>query len=185
MLFILVTGMPGAGKTLFVERVVEKYGLPVYTMGDVIREDAKKFYGVITPQTMIETSKKVRELYGYTYVAERIVERIRDKDIVVIDGVRSLDEVSVFKKHGEAVIVAIHASPKTRFNRLRKRGREGDPATWEEFEKRDQVELSLGIGNVIALADYMIVNEGSVEEVLREIDNVLMKIMGMRDEDHR
>ncbi|OYT37878.1 MAG: dephospho-CoA kinase [Desulfurococcales archaeon ex4484_58] len=178
MLFILVTGMPGSGKSLVVEVAREK-NIPVYTMGDVIREEAIKTYGRITPQTMLETSRIVREKYGPGYVAEKIIERIKEnRGVVLIDGVRSWDEVTVFQKYGDTTIFAIHASPKTRFERLKRRGREGDPRTWEEFVTRDMIELNFGIGNVIALADYMVVNEKSIEEVKKDIRVVMDKILG-------
>ncbi len=181
LLLILVAGMPGSGKSLFVKIAVEKYGLPTYTMGDVIREDAVKMFGIVNQYTMLETSRRVRQIYGPGYVASKIIQKIRrEEKTVLIDGVRSLDEVKVFRKYGETVIVAIHASPRTRFERLRKRGREGDPSTWEEFVRRDYMELSFGIGDVIALADYMIVNEGSIDETLRNIENVLDKIIGVQ-----
>ncbi len=184
MLFILVVGMPGAGKGIIVDIARERFNLKTYTMGDVIREEALRKYGEITPETMLKVSREVREKYGSQYVAIKTYERIdRSEKVVLIDGVRSLDEVEYFRKHGETIIIAIHASPRTRFERLLKRGRVGDPRNWEEFVERDMIELSFGIGNVIALADYMIVNEGDIEEVRREVENVLRKIIGGRLED--
>ena len=179
MKLILVVGMPGAGKSIVVDTAKKEYGLPVYTMGDVVREETMKRYGVITPETMTRTARELREKYGPEYVAVKTLERIgRDKDVVLIDGVRSLDEVEYFKKHGDVVIVAIHASPKTRFKRLLARKRPGDPRSWEDFVARDLTELRFGIGNVIALADYMIVNEGDVEDTRREVRRVLKEIVG-------
>ncbi|MCD6114561.1 MAG: dephospho-CoA kinase, partial [Thermoprotei archaeon] len=65
---------------------------------------------------------------------------------------------------------------------IRKRSRPGDPKTWEEFVERDLVELSFGLGNVIALADYMIVNEGSLSELRREAEKVLEKCLEIAKE---
>ena len=179
MKLILVVGMPGAGKSVVVDIAEKEYGLPVYTMGDVVREETMKRYGVITPETMTKTARELREKYGPEYVAVKTLERIgKDRDVVLIDGVRSLDEVEYFKKHGDVVIVAIHASPKTRFKRLLARKRPGDPRSWEDFVARDLTELRFGIGNVIALADYMIVNEGDVEDTRREVRRVLKEIVG-------
>jgi dephospho-CoA kinase len=48
---------------------------------------------------------------------------------------------------------------------LRTRGRSDDPSNWEEFEERDLRELKVGLGEVIALADEMIVNEGTIDEL--------------------
>ncbi len=174
---VVIAGMPGAGKSILSD-IARRLGLPVYNMGDVVREETLKIFGIITPDTMRETSRIVREKYGKTYVAEKTLERIREEDgVVVIDGVRSLEEINTFKRRGEVVIVAIHASPKTRFRRLLRRKRAGDPNTWEEFVKRDMVELGFGLGNVIALADYMIVNEGTLAEAYVNAERILKSVI--------
>ncbi|MEM1596249.1 MAG: dephospho-CoA kinase, partial [Desulfurococcaceae archaeon] len=106
------------------------------------------------------------------------IERIpSDQRIVVIDGVRSMREVDVFRKHGRTVIIAIHASPQTRFRRLLERRRPGDPSSYNEFLRRDLTELGFGIGNVIAIADYMIVNECPPEETLNKAKSILMELV--------
>jgi dephospho-CoA kinase len=176
-LFILLTGMPGSGKSVVVE-VARELGLPVYTMGDVVREETLRRYGVITHELMVETSRSLREEFGDEVVALRTLERIPDDhSVVLIDGVRSLREVEVFKRRGEVVIIAVHASPKTRFKRLIERKRPGDPSTLEEFTKRDLTELRFGLGEVIALADHMIVNEGPIEEAKKAAREILRRLV--------
>jgi len=109
-------------------------------------------------------ARLLREEYGEDVIARRVLEKLLrdDPGFAVVDGVRSLREVEVLRGYGEAVIVAVHASPRTRFERLRRRGRPGDPRSWEEFRQRDLTELGFSLGSVIALADYMLVNEGDV-----------------------
>ncbi len=173
---VVIAGMPGAGKSIIAE-AARDLGLPVYNMGDVVREETLQIYGEITPETMRETSRLVRTKYGETYVAEKTLEKIKEKEgIVVIDGTRSLAEVNVFREKGEVVIFAIHASPKTRFRRLLHRGRPGDPSSWDDFVKRDMVELGFGLGSVIALADHMIVNESTIEHAYNEAIRILRKL---------
>ena len=179
-LVIVVAGMPGSGKSV-VSRAARELGLPVYVMGDVVREEAARRGLEPTPANLNMVAKSLREEYGPTIVAERTAQKFRrDEEAVLVDGVRSLDEVKVFQRYGDVVIVAVHASPRTRFERIRRRNRPGDPRTWEEFVSRDLTELGFGIGSVIALADYMIVNEEkSLDEVLEEARVLLQeKILG-------
>ena len=76
------------------------------------------------------------------------------------------------------MIVAVHASPRTRFSRLSTRGRRDDPKSWEEFVARDMKELGFGIGDVIALADVMVVNEDkSPEEVASEALEAVKRVL--------
>jgi dephospho-CoA kinase len=72
--------------------------------------------------------------------------------------------------------VAVHASPRTRCERLISRGRSDDPKNWEEFVERDSRELSVGIGNVIALAEEMLVNEASIDDLKVASELVISKV---------
>lgn len=183
--FILVAGMPGSGKSVVVDAAKE-LGIPVYTMGDVVREETLRRFSVITPELMVKTSRILREEFGEDIVALRTLEKIRGEHcVVLIDGVRSLKEVEVFQRHGDVVIIAVHASPKTRFRRLLERRRPGDPSTYSEFVKRDLTELSFGLGSVIALADFIIVNEGTLEEARVEAKRVLTKLVEIHGRDSR
>jgi dephospho-CoA kinase len=84
---------------------------------------------------------------------------------VVIDGSRSLSELEAFRGSlGRGVrLVAIHTSPDERFRRLRLRERSDAPRDREEFDCRDQRELGWGLGSLIAMADTMLVNEGTLD----------------------
>jgi len=183
---ILLTGMPGCGKSIFTE-VATRYGLPVISMGDCVREETEKRGLEPTPENVAKISIKLREELGEGAIAHLTIKKIRElnldryEDIVVIDGVRSLAEVEVFKQFfNKTLIVAIHASPSVRYDRILKRGRADDAKTPEQLRKRDLRELGFGIGNVIALADIMLINEDkSKEEFAKECEQVIKKVLVM------
>lgn len=176
-LLICVTGMPGSGKSV-VSKTLGKLAKRVVSMGDAVREEAR-IRGLPTDlKTMMELAQRLREEYGPAAVARLVLRMIEDEGIYVIDGVRSLHEIDVFKDFGEVLIVAVHASPRTRFLRLSSRGRKDDPRSWEEFVARDMKELRFGIGDVIALADIMVVNEDkSPEEVAKEALEAVKRVL--------
>mgnify|MGYP000554192183 CR=1 FL=1 len=166
-----ITGMPGSGKGEVI-KILENEGFLKVSMGDVIREEVKKRGIEQTPENFGKIMKEIREKYGEEIVAKKCAEKIekhRERNIV-IDGIRSLAECEFFKRTVKKLkIVAVHASPETRYKRLVERGREDDPKDWKTFYKRDMRELSVGIGEVIALSDVMIVNEGTIGELEREV----------------
>ena len=175
---ICLTGMPGAGKGI-VSDIAKTIGIPVYVMGDVVREEATRRGLPHKPEILNAIAKELREKEGPAAVAKRVASKIAGtkSGIILIDGIRSLHEVNVFKEYGDIVIIAVHASPKTRFERLRKRNRPGDPKTWDEFVSRDFLELGFGIGNVIALADYMIVNEEDRDKAVEHASRILARLV--------
>jgi dephospho-CoA kinase len=179
-ILIGVAGMPGAGKAT-VEEIVRNIGYSVVVMGDEIRDEAKRRGLKPTPENLGMVMLKLREEEGPNIVAERCIPKVEKASgkIVVVDGIRSRHEVEEFKRHFPGfTLIAIHASPETRFQRLFKRKRSDDPDGWETFAERDLRELSVGLGDVIAMADYMIVNEGTKNQLKRQIRKVLEVAIG-------
>ena len=73
-------------------------------------------------------------------------------------------------------IIAIHAPPRIRYDRLVKRQRDDAPRNVEEFDARDSREMGWGLANVIALSDHLIVNDGSLEKFREEASAYLRSI---------
>jgi dephospho-CoA kinase len=71
-------------------------------------------------------------------------------------------------------IVGVLSPLRLRYSRLSGRNRPDDPKMLKELEERDRVELSVGLGEVLALSDIYIINEEGLKE-LRE--NVKKKIL--------
>jgi dephospho-CoA kinase len=163
---IIVTGMPGAGKTGIAEAFNDA-GVPVIVMGDVIREETRKQGLDPNPENTKKVMLELREEGGPGAVASFCVDELKGlhAEIVVIEGCRSIAEIEVFDDCADnVVIVCVHSSPKERFNRLKERNRDDAPPSWEVFRERDIREISVGLGGVIALSDIMIVNDGTLEE---------------------
>ncbi|AEC52446.1 hypothetical protein PNA2_1531 [Pyrococcus sp. NA2] len=182
-MIILLTGMPGSGKGE-VAKAFKNRGIPVISMGDAIRREAERRGVPKTPEGLKKVSLDVRKELGPGAVALLTIPEVRailnSSKIVVIEGVRSPAELEEFKKafpKEEIIILAVHSPPKIRFERLKKRGRSDDPKTWEEFMDRDKKELGFGIGEVIALADYIIVNDCEFKEFQRRIEETISRIL--------
>jgi dephospho-CoA kinase len=173
-------GMPGAGKAV-VSRVAKEKDWDIVVMGDVIREETRSRGLEPTPENIGKIMLKLREEEGTAVVAKRCLPKIAEanSDMVLVDGIRSLAEMYEFEKNfPQFILIAVHSSPETRFERLFRRKRSDDSAGWGGFVDRDLRELSVGQGSVIALADYMIVNEGTLEECkarIREVLDVVIK----------
>lgn len=177
-LILGLAGMPGAGKSIVVDIAKEK-GYGVVVMGDEVREEARKRGLEPTPENIGDLMLEMRRVDGEAAIAKRCIPKIISKAEfkIIIDGIRSLTEVEEFRKNFRTfVLVAVHSSPETRFKRLYHRQRSDDPKDWEIFHERDMRELSVGLGNAIAMAEYMIVNEKSLDVVKKKIKRVLERI---------
>jgi len=178
-LVVGVAGMPGAGKAT-VRKAAEGMGWSVVIMGDEIREETRRRGLEPTPENIGKIMLQLREEEGPATVAKRCIQKIENaqSNFVLVDGVRSLKEVDEFKKcFHDFTLIAVHSSPETRFQRLSKRKRSDDPKGWDVFCQRDLRELRVGQGDVIAVANYMIVNEGTYEEFKARVREVLEAVV--------
>lgn len=180
-LVVLVAGMPGAGKSI-VSEAARELGFRVIRMGDIIRQIAARSGVVLSDEVLGSVSQRIRELYGRDIVARVALHLACTDDKlgpVLVEGVRSLDEVSYLREHSaKCITIAVHAPPFIRYQRLLSRGRSDDPKSWEEFKARDERELTFGLGSVIALADFILINhEKSLGEVFEEAKKILVKVL--------
>jgi dephospho-CoA kinase len=168
-LIVCLTGMPGAGKSSVASFLKEK-GFVVMTMGDVVREEAKRQGLEPTDINLGKMMLKLRQDLGPGAVGHIVLQKLaRDgsSSNVVIDGIRSIAEVEVLKKVGHVRLLAIHASQDTRFKHLKERARADAPSSGNEFAGRDKRELSVGVSEAIALANEMISNNDLTLEQLK------------------
>jgi len=173
-----LAGMPGSGKSLVVE-TAQELGYAIVGMGDVIREETAKRGLELTPQNVGKVMLQLRDEGGNYVIAQKCIPKIEEQTStkVLVDGLRSMYEADAFKAHfAKFTLVAVHASPETRFKRLFNRRRSDDPDVWEVFRDRDMRELSVGVGNVIAMAEQIIVNDNSMEQVKAKVEETLQRI---------
>ena len=158
-LVVCLVGMPGAGKSTVADGLKMR-GYAVVNMGDAVRAEARRRNVEPTGPNLGKIMLELRERDGAGAVAN-LVRPLVDAspgDTVVVDGIRSEDEIRVLRRCGKLRILSIHASSDTRFGHLQKRGRSDDPANAGAMQERDRRELGVGISDPIALADESISN---------------------------
>jgi dephospho-CoA kinase len=171
-------GMPGSGKGE-VAAAAEAAGVPVVTMGDVIRR-ACRDRGLDPADHHGAVAQALRDENGPAAVAEASLPHVEDAldgaETVVVDGLRSPDEVALFRERfgDEFSVLAVEASFDTRANRLADRGRDATDADRERLREREERELGWGMGEVIDDADRRIETEDrSVEEFRAAVRRLL------------
>jgi dephospho-CoA kinase len=164
ILIVALTGMPGAGKST-VARYLSQKGIPLLIMGDVVREVAEIDGLEPTSDNLAKLMLRLRKKSGPEAIANLIVDKIKlmkEKDkklsVVIVDGIRSMAEVQALRLIGTVKLLAIHGSTLTRYTHVKERRRSDVSSNIDEFDKRDKIEMEVGISNAIALADESISN---------------------------
>jgi dephospho-CoA kinase len=164
---VAVCGYRGSGKSVFGEAARE-LGWHVIEMSQPVLKlmDAQGIGK--TNESVREFATKLREEKGPAAVAEMVLADVREAMQnnlnVAIIGIRSMDEISVLRKAGEVMCVAIVSPEKARFERVHARGRAGDPQTLKEFKWSDSVEDTWGLAKVVKNSVEKIANRGSLDK---------------------
>ncbi|WP_255151763.1 AAA family ATPase [Halorarius halobius] len=175
MAVIGTVGLPGSGKGEFAS-VAREMGVPVVTMGDVIREECRR-RGLDPADHHGEIAQALREEEGALAIAERSIPMIREalesSDTVLVDGLRSGEELDRFREAfgDEFTLVAIEAPFEARAERIETRGR--DNTAEETLRDRDERELGFGMGEAMERADRRIENDDTLAAFRRQVREVL------------
>jgi dephospho-CoA kinase len=179
MKVVALVGMAGSGKSEVARMFQEKGFIPV-RFGDVTDGEVQKRGLELNEANERRVRELLREERGMAAYAELNLSRIdaaRQKADVVVDGLYSWEEYIFLKGYygDDFAVVAVWASPKTRYARLG--GRESRGLTVEEAASRDRAEIeNLNKGGPIALADYTVTNEGSLNDLREQVERTLAQL---------
>ncbi|MEM2535977.1 MAG: AAA family ATPase [Candidatus Hadarchaeales archaeon] len=180
-----LVGLQGAGKTE-VAKVALSLGIPCIRMGEVVLTEIRRRGLEINEENVGKVANELREKGGKGIVARLCLPLIREKlvenGMVVVDGIRAMEEVEELRKAfgKDVVIVGIWASPSLRYSRIASRRREDDAEDYEGFIRKEKRELEWGVGNALSLADFLLINEGTLEELREKAMEFFRRLM--RDE---
>ena len=176
MKVVSIVGMTGAGKSE-VARLFEENGFTGIRFGDVTDEEIKKRGLELNEKSERYIRQLLRQEYGMSAYARlnlpKIDSALKHSD-VVIDGLYSWEEYTFLKtRYGEDFcVVAVWASPRTRYARLT--SRLNRCLTLDEAASRDRAEIeNINKGGPIAMADFTIINESSLENLEPEVKRIL------------
>ena len=180
---LAIVGMSGSGKSVVVDHLTN-LGLPKIYFGGMIYKEMEK-RGI--ERTADGESEKhfremIRETEGKDWVVRQVIESTKNliaagQKRIVLDGLYTWTEYKILKKEfpGQMTVLAVVVDKSIRYKRVAKRPER--PFNAEEIQERDRSEVeNLEKGGPIAMADYYLLNNGSVEELEKDVDEVLKKI---------
>lgn len=174
-MIIGITGPAGSGKDTSAHHIAEHLSIPHVSGGDILREMLTK--AGLEPKKSVLGSFGVflRASYGPDAVARRSLDKASDKG-VIYSGFRSVAEANAVKERG-GVIIYIDASDDTRHDRILDRQRDGDVIDKALLVALDKQEgsadgvLNENLVDVKKIADVVIVNDGSLEDLYAKLDH--------------
>src|SRR5690606_34167900 len=116
--------------------------------------------------------------YGKDFITNKYYEMKGDAPHLIANGFRSVVEAEGHKAHG-ALIVYIDAPDSVRHARIGSRGRDHDSHHAEDLKQLDAQEhasaapMAENLDGVRAMADVIVVNDGTLEELYAKLDAFL------------
>jgi len=179
MRVVAIVGMTGAGKSE-AARVFEEHGFKKVRFGDITDEELNSRGLQPNEENERTIREELRKKHGMAAYARLSLPRIDGSlkaSNVVVDGLYSWEEYTLLKeRYGDKFsVLAVWSSPAARYARLARRAKRA--LTLKEAASRDSSEIeNINKGGPIAMADFAILNEDSLERLRRETERVLSSL---------
>ena len=175
-----LTGHIASGKEVTKKYLENNYKAKSVKFSQILRDVLTRLNISIERKTMQDLSTSLRSVFGEDILAKNIAKDAEnlDAEIVVLDGVRRLADIEYAKKLNNFTLIKIEASAELRYERMKTRNEnEGDSEkTFDEFLKDHESESDKDVSIVIEEATVSIDNNGTIEDLYRQIDEIIKTI---------
>ncbi|MFH1173219.1 MAG: AAA family ATPase [bacterium] len=178
---IALVGMCGAGKSVVADQLAAQ-GCQFIRFGQITLDEIKKQGLEPSEANQRKIRETFRQQHGMAAFAVLNIPKIDEllkSGPVVIDGLYSWSEYKILKEKYNSLltVLAIYASPQTRYSRISQRKPDNQDTDLRqhhfsitEAQARDYAELeNIEKGGPIAMADYTLINEGTAEELTQQL----------------
>ena len=179
MKVVAVVGMTGSGKSE-IARLFSTGGFITVRFGDITDEAVQKLGLPFTEENERPVREGIRKEHGMAAYAKLSIPRIDDglrRSNVVVDGLYSWEEYLLLKEqYGDRfMVVGVWSSPQDRYRRLA--NRKVRPLILREAISRDRAEIeNLNKGGPIAMADFTILNNGSMSDMKKQVERIIARL---------
>lgn len=180
---IAFVGMSGSGKSVAIDYLTE-HGIPKVYFGGMIYKEMEKrgIERTVDGESEKKFREMIRETEGKDWVVRQVIAEVKDlinagQKRIVLDGVYSWTEYKTLKHEfpGLLTFIAVVAAKPLRYERVAKRPER--PFDGKAIRERDISEIeNLEKGGPIAAADYYLLNDGSIEDLQKQLKAVLQSI---------
>lgn len=178
---LAIVGMSGSGKSVAVDYLTSK-GFPKVYFGGMIYKEMEKRGIEYSPDNEREFREMIRQTEGKDWVVRQAIAEAKDliaagQKTIILDGVYSWTEYKTLKHEfpGSLIVIAIILPKHLRYERVAKRPQR--PFDAQKIRERDHSEIeNLEKGGPIAIADYYVLNDGSISDLESQLQSILNSV---------
>lgn len=187
-----ITGTNGAGKGEVVAYLTSQKGFHHYSVRDLILEEVHRRGLEPNRITIGETATDMRKTHDTAFFVRTFLERAREegRTDVIIESIRTVREAQYLQEQS-GFMIAVDAPVQLRYERISGRGSVTDNVSFEEFRAQEDREYQaqdpndpsqMNVLGVMKIADAIIVNDSTLEELHGKVDEALSNLKGTRGE---
>lgn len=183
MITIGITGTLGAGKGTIVDYLVQQKGFTHYSVRTFITKEIQRRGLAINRDAMTQVGNDLRAQHSPSWIVEQLYEQAAASGCnCIIESVRTPGEVTALRGKANFYLFAVDADAKARYKRVVLRGSETDHIDYDTFLANEQREMQNDDPNkqnlsfCIQEADYCFNNNGTIEQLQQQVEEVLQKI---------
>lgn len=182
-MIIGITGTNGSGKGAVVDYLISK-GFVHFSVRVALEAMLTAEHIPIDRTALRNRANELRKEHGAGFFGKKFLEEIKEKGITnsVIESVRTTGEAEYLKENG-AIILAVDADRKLRYDRIMSRASATDKIDFDTFVEQEEREWygaegshDMNLMSVIEMADFTIKNEGTLPELHTQVDGMLEQI---------
>ncbi|MFH1713112.1 MAG: AAA family ATPase [Candidatus Jacksonbacteria bacterium] len=176
-----IAGEIGSGKTSVAKYLQAKYQAELFSFSGMLRDILKRLYLPETRENLQTLSTVLRQNFSEDLMSKVIaydIERSQSA-VIVAEAVRRPSDIVYLKKLPNFYLINVCADFKNRYQRITDRGENSDDQTktLDKFQKELQQESELKIKEIAKQANFVIDNNGNLEELYKQIDKIMNKIL--------
>jgi dephospho-CoA kinase len=175
-----LVGRKGSGKGTVARLLKERYGASVYRYSDLLRDMLDRLFVEKTRENLIALSEILRKQYGEDVLKNAMLEQVRrdSAKLIVIDGIRRLDDLTRLDELGSFYLVNITAPVELRYERATARGENAGETTrtFASFQEMETAPTEKTIGDVEPKAWKSLDNTGSYDELAAKVDELMTHV---------
>lgn len=176
-----ITGTIGAGKGTVADYLRDK-GFGYYSVREFLIEEIERRGLPVNRDSMVDVANDLRKKHGASYILDTLYARaLAEGRDAVIESIRTVGEVESLRRKG-MLLLSVDADPQIRYSRVQFRKTETDNISFETFMEHELRESEghdpskQNLRHTAKLSDYHVSNDGTVEDLKMQVDQILATI---------
>ncbi len=175
-----LVGRQGSGKGTAAKILHEHFGAELFRFSSILSDVLTRLSLENSRDNLIKMSESLRKNFGEDILAYAIEADATSSqaDIVVVDGIRRIEDIVALEPLPQFKLIEISAPAKVRYERMKGRGEKTGESdmSWENFAEQEQASTEITIPVVAARAWKAINNDDTAQELTKKIAAAMQEL---------